>query len=127
MIRLKYIVYFLTAYIIIAGGCATQRLDSAMLHYKPKDHMRKRPEKVLLQEIREVLNYDVQEDDFLSSYSIDGHTCWIILTHEESIPIVADKIKKADGYLYIAVGRFDPQYRSVFGFSTKKEDADNGK
>jgi hypothetical protein len=121
MNRLKYSLYLLTACMLIAGGCATRRLDSAMIHYRPIDHMSKRPEQKLLEEIRLVLKFEVSADDFLSSHSVDGHTCWIILNHEESIQPVIDRIKKEDGYQYIAVGHFDPQYRSVFGFKPKPE------
>lgn len=125
MIRLKYNLYLLAAIILIAGGCATHRLDSAMIHYRPKNYMTQRPEEVLLKEIRDLLSYEVQEDDFLSSYSIDGHTCWIILNHSESAPIVAKRIKHAEGYQYLSIGKFDPQYRAIFGFKPKKEPAGN--
>ena len=122
MNKVKYSLLLLTLLTIVLGsGCSTRNLDAAMVHYTPKDHMTKRTDQQLLTEASKLLEFEISADDFRSTYSEEGHTCWIILTHVESAPAVVDRIKDAKGYQHLATGQFDPQYRAVFGFKPQKE------
>lgn len=121
MKNIQYSMCLMTACILLSGGCATRRLDSAMIHYIPENHMQKRTERELLNEVNRILPLQIKEDNFMATHSVDGHTCWIIIEDTDDVPAVSSAIKRARNYKYIAIGYFDPRYRTAFGFKPLPE------
>ncbi len=121
MDKFKNILKLLTVFTLLLGGCSSVSLQSAMIQYTPQNHMTKRTSDELRDEVNRLLPFNVREDDFLSTHSVEGHSCWIILEDRDNVKTVTAAIKRAQDYKYITVGYFNPQYRSIFGFKNRPE------